>query len=139
MKFPKADKKILKTPKSALKKRLKRVFSLYIRKRAGNKCELHEAARQRGVRVPFRCGGPMQACHIIRAGKAALEFDEKNVYCGCAAGNIWEKVNRDDWQRLWPKLWPERVEYLRTRERILVRRSREDLLGLLMYYEKESQ
>ena len=121
-----------------LRKRLKRVFSLYIRKSRPKHCELHHRANQMGVEIPVKCSGSIQCCHKIPVSRSrSIEFDERNVYRGCSSVNMWEPHNRDLWMAMWPKVWPEDVQYLALAQKAGQKKTADDLKTMLVYYESK--
>lgn len=76
--------KKLKTKKPSyrlLKKKLDKVFSIYIRMRDKGVCFTC------GVQKPWK---QMQAGHYISRSSLALRFDERNVHCQCMPCNVWK-------------------------------------------------
>lgn len=117
------------------KSKLTRLQSLWIR--AFSDCELHKYAKIRNVPLPFRCCGTLQCCHILPKGEYRnIEYDEKNLFCGCSGSNDWERKHRLKWQYIWPLVWPERVEYLQLASKISKRMPTTEIKKLIFYYKR---
>jgi hypothetical protein len=110
----------IKKPKRVnFKKKAWDAFSKWIRR--DGVCIFHQKCAEKGIQDPCRCGGVLQASHKISRSKKAILFDERNVFSGCSGSNTWSHFNEADWAILWPKLWPEDVEYLESQKNKVVK------------------
>lgn len=115
-----------------------KAFSLYVRARAKNKCELkHLNFKLPDIIIPFRCSGVLQCCHKYSRKYKSIRYDLRNVYCGCASGNTWANYNPIEWYVLWREMWKDDVEYLDRAKKMLCHRKTSDLLTIAKYYEQE--
>jgi len=111
-----------------------RECSLYIRERDKYICQFHKLCKEKGIKPPCGCTTVMQACHKITKGRGAgLKWDERNMFCGCAGSNVYERHNRDTMQAIFRQLWPEDYEYLeRPRKPVKM-----DLDAVRLYYQQK--
>jgi len=90
-----------------------RELSLYVKERAGYRCEFHAKCKEKGIDPPCRCGGRMNAQHKISKGRGNFfRYNDRNMFCGCSGSNVFESYNRDRMQAIFRQLWPEDYEYL---------------------------
>lgn len=89
------------------------------------------------VKPPCHCSGPLQLCHKISRSKKATRYDRKNVFSGCSGSNAWAHYNQVKWDALWKKMWPEDVEELTLKSRMVCKRSTEDLIQMAIYFDAE--
>ena len=116
------------------KRGVKGAVSLYIRTR-DQECQFHKRLRLMNIPDPCICAGSFQCCHKIPVSKShALEFDERNMFGGCAWSNNWSDKNRESWEKLWRELFPEDVAYLDRGRHADVRRNRGDLKAIEIDY-----
>ena len=81
-------KKGKKVTIKSLKRKLDRVFSLYIRQRDHGKC--YTCGVKRDIRE-------MDAGHYIKRGHYATRYDERNVHCQCRACNRFKGGMMDEY------------------------------------------
>lgn len=75
-----------KTTVGALKRKLWKLFSAYVKARDGNVCFTCDAKDLAGIN--------WHAGHCIRqGGHASVEYDPKNVHSQCGRCNIWQRGN----------------------------------------------
>ncbi len=58
-------------------------FSQYIRHRDHNQCFASEISKDEAA----KCTGFPQCAHLIKRGKKAVRFDERNCHCSCSYHN----------------------------------------------------
>ena len=107
---------IPKPRKVNFKKKAIESFSLLVRAKADFKCQFHCKLIEKGIPAPCACAGVMQCCHLISRKKLSLLFDPKNVICGCSGSNTWAHFNELEWDKLWRRMFPERIYYLESKK-----------------------
>lgn len=85
---PWMKKKLKKSTVSQLKKKLDKVFSIWIRKRDRGVCFTC------GIQRPVK---QMQAGHYISRSHNSTRFDPKNVHCQCVSCNIFRRGAMDSY------------------------------------------
>jgi hypothetical protein len=81
---------VRKTPRSTLKRRCDKLWSLIIRASNGGRCKLQGKDH-------VRCGGPLQAAHCFGRGKGSVRHELWNGWPLCAGHHIWYTKNPSDW------------------------------------------
>jgi len=125
-----------------LEKELTDLCSLWVRKKAGGRCEYHErlwrAYAERRV-LPsaayIGCDPVIQGCHKITRSNKRLKFDERNLFAGCSGSNCFFGRNprgKEIWGTVWRELWPEDVAYLERVKGQIAHYNRGDL-ALMIY------
>lgn len=112
------------------RQRVEELQSLYVRYRDGWVCDIHKRIRQKGILNAPRCGGHLQACHLInRKDSNAHKYNLQNIRAGCKGINAWAHYHEEEWKELWQKLYPEVVPLLET-SKVLVQRKESDFLRM---------
>lgn len=115
--------------KSYYKKKLKKLFSLYVRKRAGEMCEASAVST---------CGGHLHCSHIKTTGAYPnLAYDPSNALCLCAKHHIywWHKETTEavEWFK---HKYPMRWEYIEVNKNNAFHPTIDDLKELCTFYEE---
>jgi hypothetical protein len=120
-------------------KELWRWFALYIKEKAGWKCEIHKRAKELKIVLPFKCSDQMQACHKIPKGNnsKAIYYSIPNLFCGCASSNLWEKNNRLEFNQICKQLWKDDMEFLEGIQKMPFQRKLSDVLAMTIYYKQQ--
>lgn len=118
----------LKGSVSYYKKKLKAVFSLYIRSRANFQCEASGELK--------KCGGYIQCAHIKGVGAYPnLQFDPANAVALCYTHHIfWAHKEPFDFTHWFEKKYPERAKYLEEKKNEPFKPTREELVELIKLY-----
>lgn len=124
-----AEKKRKRPTVSKLKKKLDKIFSIYIRKRDKGIC--------------FTCFKAddwkyMQAGHYISRNHNSLRYDERNVHCQCRGCNIFKHGNMDVYAlRLQQEYGNNIFIEFNQRKNFLKSFTCDDLESLIKYYIKK--
>jgi len=121
---------------SYYKKKLKKLFSLYIRQRAGNRCEASGK-----IKGHFRdCGGYNQCSHVHSVGAYPnLRFDPLNALCLCYRHHIhwWHKETGEAWE-WFKKTYPKRHKYLEKQKNISFKPTKDELIELVKLFKSST-
>jgi len=120
--------------KAELKRELKQLFSEFVRRHG--ECQIHHDAFIQGVILPFNCGGPLQCNHIFPVKYKNIEFNELNVFCGCAWGNKWEQENRERSKELFERIWGNRVRDLDRKKSTSGGPDKSRMKSMIFHYQK---
>lgn len=116
-----------KQKRSALVKKLDRVFSLYVRK------------RDKGVCITCGAKGEpkyMQAGHYVSRGHYATRWDERNVHCQCMRCNVFLSGNYPLYsEKMIEKYGLEIIRELNRLGQTIAKYSNQDLENLIQKYE----
>lgn len=128
-KTKKVEKKKLSYMK--LRRKLDKVFSIYIRMRDKGVCFTC------GVQKPWK---QMQAGHYISRSSLALRFDEKNVHCQCMPCNVWKHGAMDVYAlKLQAKYGDSILAELQRKKHQITKYTNADLEALIAIYETRSK
>jgi hypothetical protein len=113
---------------AALKKKLDRVFSIFIRKRDKGVCFTCDK------KLPWK---QQQNGHYISRGVLILRWDERNCNCQCVGCNIFKNGNMAEYAiRLMKKHGPAILVDLDREKWKILKMSRQDYVDLIDKYEK---
>ena len=102
LKFKKPNKKVSKT---ALKKRADKLFSLLVRSIGYCQAE---------GRTGIKCGGPLQACHIVTRSNLRLRYTTWNCVCLCSGHHSYFHRNPLDFIEFIATYYPEKLDFVQT-------------------------
>jgi len=111
-----------KPKRSTQRTKADKAFSLSVRARG-----YCEAAGYPGV----RCGGGLQAAHLIGRRYYSIRWDEENALSLCQGHHVWFTHNPEAWRAFIDENWPGRYEALLSRARTPWDRSYETVLERL--------
>jgi hypothetical protein len=93
------------TEKALFTYHLEWLWSFFIRGRDGFICQIRNKDNR-------KCGGDLQAMHIVTRGVPGIKYDKLNGLCGCRDHHKYYTHHPEFWAALIQRHWPERWKYL---------------------------